>query len=417
MTNTVSRLRASASSVLVTVAVLSIGLVLQHRRHGWPFSLHHGAALTAATKAPRSRPSGPSVDRPAGERVAIDVEWSQAEQMGIRFETVRGETLTQPVRASATIVPDESRISHVHTRVAGWVEELSVNTTGQPVRAGEGLARIFSQELLASQTEYLAARRHAVEGPASVVVDSGRMRLKVLGMTDAEVETIERTGEPMRLVTVTAPHSGVVVHRGISVGTAVDPSTELLTVADLSAVWVLAELPAAGVSAVTVGTPGKLDFPESGRAAFTGRVAFIYPTLTERTRTVRVRLTVANPGGVLRPGLYGTVEFQTTGRRVLTVPRDAVVDTGRMQHVFVATAAGPFEPRPVTLGARLAQRVEILSGLSEGERIVASGTFLLDSESRLRASGSAGGHPHAATPSKQGDAAPAATDSHVGHGK
>jgi Cu(I)/Ag(I) efflux system membrane fusion protein len=417
MTNTVSRLHASASGVLVAVAVLSVGLVLQHLRHGWPFSLHHGAAPTAATEVPRSRPSGPSVDRPAEERVAIDVDRSQVEQMGIRFEIVRGETMTQPVRAAATIVPDESRISHVHTRVAGWVEELSVNTTGQPVRAGEPLARIFSQELLASQTEYLAARRHAVEGPPSVVVDSGRMRLKVLGMTDSEVETIERTGEPMRLVTVIAPHSGVAVHRGISVGTAVDPSTELLTVADLSTVWVLAELPAASVSAVTVGTPARLEFPGSGRAAFTGRVAFIYPTLTERTRTVRARLTVANPGGVLRPGLYGTVELQTTARRVLTVPRDAVVDTGRTQHVFVATAAGPFEPRPVTLGARLAQRVEVLSGLSEGERIVASGTFLLDSESRLRASGAAGGHAHAATPSKQGDARPEATDSHVGHGK
>jgi Cu(I)/Ag(I) efflux system membrane fusion protein len=316
------------------------------------------------------------------------------------------------VRAVATIVPDESRISMVHTRVAGWIEQLDVNTTGEEVRAGEPLAHIFSQELLSSQTEYLAARKTtAASGITSSVVASGRVRLGVLGMTPEEIDAIEQTGEPKRLVTVVAPRSGVVVNRGVTVGTSVDPSTTLLTIADLSRVWVLAEVPEASIPAVRVGTSAQLDFPASGRAPFNARVDFLYPTLTERTRTLRVRLSAANPGGVLRPGLYGTAAFESAGQNVLTVPRDAVVDTGLQQHVFVAVG-DRFEPRPVAVGVQLADRVEIRDGLKEGEQIVAAGVFLLDSESRLRATGSAGGHNHTTSSANPEQPSP---DPHAGH--
>jgi Cu(I)/Ag(I) efflux system membrane fusion protein len=221
-------------------------------------------------------------------------------------------------------------------------------------------------------------------------------------MTPAEIDEIEQTGEPKRLVTVVAPLSGVVVNRGVTVGTSVDPSTTLLTIADLSRVWVLAEVPEASIPAVRVGTTAQLDFPASGHPSFTSRVDFVYPTLTERTRTLRVRLSVRNPGGALRPGLYGTAAFESAGQNVMTVPRDAVVDTGLQQHVFVA-AGDLFEPRPVIVGAQLADRVEIRAGLTEGEQIVAAGVFLLDSESRLRATGGTGSHSgHGALPKDQG---------------
>ncbi len=408
-----SRFRVAALSVLATVSVLTAILLLQHVRNGWPFSLH--VEQTSATTAYPADHSAAVGEHTGHERAAIDVDASTIESLGIRLENVHAETLSQPLRAVATVVPDESRISHAHTRVAGWVEELLVNTTGQRVRAGEPLARILSQELLSSQTEYLVARRQAASGLRSAVVESGRVRLKVLGMTETDIETIERTGEAMRLVTVVAPQSGVVVHRGISVGTAVDPSTELITVADLSSVWVLAEVPESDIRAIAIGTPAVLSFPGSGRAALTARVAFIYPTLTERTRTVRVRLVASNSSGALRPGLYGTAEFRITTRRVLTVPRDAVVDTGLAQHVFVATSPGRFEPRPVTLGARLAERVEIQSGLTDGERVVASGVFLLDSESRLRASGAGTGHAHSAPASPQSSSPTPPTNPHAEH--
>lgn len=356
-------------------------------------------------------------------RVPIAVESSTLQDLGIRVEEVRRESLMQSIPAVATVVPDESRISHVHTRVAGWIEQLDVNTTGETVTAGQPLARIFSQELLSSQTEYLAARQATTaSGIMSAVVASGRTRLSVLGMTASDIETIEQSGEPRHLVTVVAPRGGVVVNRGVTVGTAVDPSTTLLTIADLSQVWILAEVPEANIPAVRLGSTAQLDFAASGRQPFTARVDFLYPTLTERTRTLRVRFTVANPRGMLRPGLYGTAAFESTGAPTIAIPRDAVVDTGRQQHVFVVVG-DRFEPRPVTLGVQLADRVEIRSGLNAGDRIVAAGVFLLDSESRLRATGGQVGHSHgdqsnpedtpSQLPKKDSNASPAAP--HAGH--
>ncbi len=405
---TFRHIRAPLISAAVTTAVLVAALWIQHARQGWPF----GSPERQITSATVSH-EGMQEDESQPERVPIEVAPETQQALGIRMEVVGLQTLTQTIQAPATVVPDESRISRVHTRVAGWVEQLDVSTTGETVRSGQPLARIFSQELLSSQTEYLAARRATTDaGITSAVVASGRVRLSVLGMSADEIDAIERTGEPISLVTVTAPRSGVVINQGVTVGTAVDPSTPLITVADLSSVWVFAEVPEGSVGAVRLGTTTRLDFPASGRAPFTGRMDFLYPTLTERTRTLRVRFSVANSDGMLRPGLYGTAMFEAEGIQAITVPRDAIVDTGRQQHVFVAVD-DVFEPRLVTLGVRLADRVEIRSGLEEGERIVASGVFLLDSESRLRATGGGVGHAHGATPASESP--PPSADPHAGH--
>jgi membrane fusion protein, copper/silver efflux system len=406
------RLGTPIASAIVTAAIFTGALWVQHTREAWPFTPERQAA---ASLLGSSMPSAAGTTS-THDRVPVDVNATTVQELGIRLEVVGHESLTQSVRAVATIVPDESRISHVHTRVAGWVEQLDVNTTGEMVTAGQPLARIFSQELLSSQTEYLAARRNtAASGIASAVIASGRTRLTVLGMTPAEIDGIEQAGEPRRLVTVVAPRSGVVVNRGITVGTSVDPSTTLLTIADLSRVWVLAEVPEANIPGIRVGTTAHLDFPASGRQPFTARVDFLYPTLTDRTRTLRVRFSAANAGGGFRPGMYGTAAFESAGQQVITVPRDAVVDTGVQQHVFVATG-DRFEPRAVTLGVQLADRVEVRSGLEAGERIVAAGVFLLDSESRLRATGG-GGHSHGAPATPQGTPPAPATDPHAGHEK
>lgn len=394
-TSLFARIRAPLAAAAATALVFTAVLWMQR-----------APTATPAAASPRASAE------PAHDRVPVSISEASAQQLGIRLEAVRWQSLTQEVRAVATVAPDESRISHVHTRVSGWVEQLDVNTTGELVQAGQPLARIFSQELLSSQTEYLAARKYATaSGITSAVLASGRTRLTVLGMTPQEIDDIERTGEARRLVTVVAPAGGVVVNRGVTAGTSVDPSTTLLTIADLSRVWVFAEVPEASIPGIRLGTRARLDFPASGRAAFEARVDFLYPTLTERTRTLRVRFSAANTGGTLRPGLYGTAVFESAGAPVITVPRDAVVDTGREQHVFVADG-DRFEPRAVTLGVQLADRVEIRSGLKEGEQIVAAGVFLLDSESRLRATSGTGGHQHA-TPSATEQAPPA--DPHAGH--
>lgn len=373
-------------------------LVVQHFRHGWPFSLHHGIAVDPGTGHVTNLGAGSADSNGVVAHPRAEFELGQAEvdSIGVRLEKVQQELISEPIRAVATVVPDESRLSHVHTRVAGWIERLSVSTTGERVRLGQPIAGIFSQELLSSQTEYLAARRATTSGPRSVVVEGARSRLKVLGMTDAEIRAIEDAGAPRRLVTIAAPRDGVVLRRGISVGTAVDPSTEIVTIADLSRVWVLAEVSEGDIPSVQVGAVAELEFAASGREPFEAKVEFLYPTLTERTRTLRVRFVVDNPSGSLRPGIYGAVTFHVSPRTALTVPRDAIVDTGSEQHVFVAMGERRFAPRSIKLGKRLGQRVEVVDGLQSGELIVASGVFLIDSESRLRASGGGLAHAHGA---------------------
>jgi Cu(I)/Ag(I) efflux system membrane fusion protein len=385
---------------LVAAALIGALLVLQSARNGWPFSLDHlGSTLPPVSSAAQSHETHGAdfVDAPAAapnpdSRTSVTVDAAQLDRLGVRFEPVRLEAIATAARHVATVAPDEGRISHMHARVAGWIEELYVDTTGVRVRQGQPVAAIFSQELFASQTEYLAVLRQTGDTPSSVVVEAARTRLAVLGMGEREIRALEREGAAPRLVTITAPHDGTVLRRGVSVGTAIDPSTELMTIADLSEVWVLAEVPEAYVGGIVPGTRAMLEFPAAGATPLTAAVDFIYPTLTERTRSVRVRFVLPNPDGALRPGMYGTALFDAGGREALTIPRDAVVETGASQHVFVQTQDQALEPRQVRIGVRLADRVEILEGLLLGEQVVSSGVFLIDSESRLRASSAGTGH-------------------------
>ncbi len=382
------------------VLALLVFLVVQDRTHGWPFSRHHSVEQPRAAQAlhPRSSAADSSA---ATARVPVELPPQQIDILGVRFEPVEIRPIDNPVRAVATVVADESRITHVHARIAGWVEELYVSTTGEAVRAGQPLAAIYSQELYSSQQEYLSALRRSESGPTSAVLEAARTRLELLGVDRAQIEKLERTRQAQRLVTITAPRSGIVLNRGVSEGLSVDPSTELVTLADLSRVWVIAEVSEGEAAQLRVGSSATLSFPMAQREPLTAKVEFIYPTLTERTRTVRVRLPLDNKAGTFRPGMYGSAEFKVSAREALTVARDAVVDTGDSQHVFVHTKSNLIEPRTVTLGARLSDRVEVIEGLEKGDHVITAGVFLIDSESRLRASGSTGHAGHGTSPDSQ----------------
>ena len=398
-------MKAPRSSVAIgafaaVLTLIVVFLVVQDQRHGWPFSRHHGAQTSSAQLSAPVRSN--TETEQAAARAAVEVPNEKLEALGVRFEPVEMRRIENPVRAVATVVADESRVTHVHARVSGWLEELYVNTTGQSVRAGEPLAGVFSQELYSSQQEFVSALRRAGDGPASAVPEAARTRLELLGMGRAEIERLEKTGEARRLVTISAPKSGVVVNRAVSAGTAVDPSTEIVTLADLSVVWVIAEVAESDAAQVRAGSTATLSFPMARTDNFAAKVEFIYPTLTERTRTVRVRLPVSNKDGLLRPGMYGNAEFAVAAREALTVARDAVIDTGNAQHVFVHTAQNMLEPRTIKVGARLADRMEVIEGLEPGDHVVTTGVFLIDSESRLRASGSTG---HAGHGGKRSEAA------------
>ena len=406
-----ARARMTAA-FLVGVFALALVVALQHVLHGWPFSLHHGTSSPAASLRPSSAPT-PA----ASPRAHVELAQERWSALGVRVEPARLESMGGSLRAVVTIVPDESRLAHVHTRVSGWIDRLYVRTTGEQVRAGQALCAIFSQELLASQTEYLAARR-AMQGTDSAIARGARERLRVLGMTEAQISALERRGAAERLVTVVAPRAGVVLHRGITEGTAIDPSTELYTIGDLSTVWALTEVPEVDAARVGVGSRATLDVPASGGTPLEASIAFVYPTLSERTRTLRARFVVPNEQARLLPGMYGTATFQTDPRPSLVVPRDALVDTGVEQHVFVLEGQSTFVPRQVRVGRSQDSRVEILDGLREAEPVAASGVFLLDSESRLRASGQAGtGHAHGSAGARRGESeAPAPPGGHAGHG-
>ena len=398
------------------IVMLGAILLVQDARHGWPFTRHHGQTTTAAVA-----PAGAvSVSPQSGAaRAAVKIDSSKLTQLGVQFETVRRESLGRSGRYPVVITPDERRLSHIHTRVAGWVEQLHVNT-GDRVRPGAALASVFSQELFASQTEYLSAKQRSAATPGSAIQSAGRTRLKVLGLSDADIDRLEKSGTVQRLITITSPRAGIVLRRGVTTGTAVDPSTELMTIADLSQVWAIAEIPESDAAGIAVGTKGVLQFAGSDRSTIDAAVEFIYPTLTERTRTVRVRFAIDNAAAALRPGVYGVVSFAASAHDALTVPRDSIVDTGNSQHVFLRTGDGTLEPRTIRTGARLADRVEILEGIAAGDEVVTSGVFLIDSESRLRASGVGPAHAGHSRSSAPAEAAPTgkppANNEHSGHG-
>ncbi len=346
--------------------------------------------------APRGQ-DAPAHDEEAHPRSEVHLEPRGARAIGVRIEEVRRESLAATFRAVAVVVPDESRVSHVHTLVSGVVERLFVSTTGAEVRAGQALFGIFSPELFAAQAEYLAVRGAASPGLPSTVAFGARRRLKLLGMSESEVRAIEASGEPRRLVTVHAPRPGIVLRRSVALGARVEPGSELVLVADLSRVWVVAEIPASDLESVSVGASAMLELPASGLAPFESHVEYVAPTLTESTATLRVRFAADNAGGALRPGSFGTATFRGAPRTGLTASRDAIVDTGKSRHVFVVAGEHHYVPRRVRLGAIVGERVLVLEGLDEGEAIVASGVFLLDSESRLRATGGGHAHMHAPT--------------------
>ena len=377
---------------ILAAAVIGGGIFLAKGEAGGT-SVHIGAPQ-GNDGASASAPS------PAHARAPVTIASGQASGVDMQVAVVSKRDVIEDLSVPVTIVPDESRISHIHTRVSGWIERLHVPNTGEVVRAGQPIADIFSQELLASQTEYLAAR--TLTGPPSVVVESGRARLKFFGMSEGEIQAIEKAGKPNRVVTLYAPRPGVLAHRGISVGTAVDPSTELAVIVDLSRVWVFAEVPEFAAGSVRKGMLAQLSFGGDGKIALPAHVEFVDPMLTEASRTLKVRFSLPNARGELRPGMYGTAVFKAPARNAVMVARDAVVDTGDTQYVYVVTGNGVYEPRVVRVGARLKDSVEIVSGLHEGEKIVLSGVFLLDSESRLRASGGQGaahgGHGQPAQP-------------------
>jgi multidrug efflux pump subunit AcrA (membrane-fusion protein) len=305
--------------------------------------------------------------------------------IGIKTAVVTRAPLAGAIRASAVVEADESTEAHIHTKVMGWVQELFVKAVGEQVQKGQPLYSLYSQELYAAQQEYLRARATSPELAAAA-----RARLKLWDVPDDQVKLIEKEG-PRKAITFRSPIDGTVIEKQVLAGHYVEPEMLLYRIADLSRVWVIADvyefevnrLDKAGTARVEVqGVAEPVQAP----------VDYVYPTVDPVSRTVKVRLVVPNPQGVLRPGSFATVELPTTPTEALWVPEEAVVDTGTRQIVYVALGEGRFRPTLVKVGRRASGKVEVREGLSEGASVVVSAQFLLDSESRLRGVSSPAGH-------------------------
>lgn len=307
--------------------------------------------------------------------------------IGVRTAIVESSAREGELDLVGFVAPSESRLRSVQLRVAGWVRELWVDQTGVRVEAGQRLLSIYSPELLQSEQEYLIARGATGHGgdAGTVAANPAAERLRLLGVPDEEIRRLDREGKPSTQLVLRSPVTGTVLERGVVQGQYVDAETPLLTVADLSQVWVMADLYEMDLTRVHVGDPATFTTDAMPGRTFAGRVEFVYPTVSSDTRTLKARLALANGDGALRPGMYGRVRVAGRGARALSVPAEAVVDAGEHRYVFLAHAGGRFEPRMVWTDAPEGDRVRVLRGVAEGDTVVASASFLIDSESRLQA--------------------------------
>ncbi|MBI1797610.1 MAG: efflux RND transporter periplasmic adaptor subunit [Candidatus Eisenbacteria bacterium] len=337
----------------------------------------------------------------------------RVQMIGVRTARVARRVLGGDLELAAEVAPDEGSLRRVTVRVSGQVQQLMVNHVGQRVAVGDPLLSIYSPEVLQTEQELLIERgagdtvavdEHGMGGPSVA-----RERLRLLGVPVAEIRRLELERVASPVVTFNSRYAGVVLERFVTEGQQIGPDTPLFTIADLGRVWVLADVYEMDAARVRTGDRATFVPDAMGGAARSGAIEFVYPTVSGETRTLKVRLALDNPGGALKPGMYGRVRIAGRGGPALVVPGEAVIETGERRYVFLAHAGGRFEPRTVTTGARGDGMVQVLSGVAEGDTVAASAAFLIDSESRLKAaiSGMGGGSAMPGMPGMAPSSAPA----------
>jgi Cu(I)/Ag(I) efflux system membrane fusion protein len=312
---------------------------------------------------------------------SIEIDPRVVQTLGIRLAPVEQSGFARVVDTVGLVAVDEHRVEAIQVREPGWVERLDVRAVGDPVRRGQLLAGVYSPDLLATQQELLIAR--GSNDPT--LIEAARRRLGLFGLSDAQIARIEKTGQVERRIDYYAPFDGYVMELGARQGAAVEPGATLFQLANLSTVWMIAEVPEAQAAWVKRGNPAEAQVPALPGERFEGKVDYLYPELTQATRTLKVRVVFKNPGEHLRPGMFATAHLRgSTQESVLTVPAEAVIKTGTRSIVIVAVDATHFRPAIVRVGAENGGRSEILEGIQVGQNVVASGQFLIDSEANLR---------------------------------
>jgi multidrug efflux pump subunit AcrA (membrane-fusion protein) len=326
---------------------------------------------------------------------AVTVSEFHRKHMGLTLGTVELRNIIKEVRTSARIVPDETRLYRITTKIDGYVEKLFVNVTGQEVKKGQPLLSIYSPELVSTQQELLTALPFAeqlshsdhesISSSGKQFVEGARKRLKLWDISDAQIKRLEKTGQVEKFVTLYAPATGYVFEKTVLAGQKIMPGDPLLVLADLTTVWAEADIYESDLPYVKVGMPVTLTLSYWPEKSFQGEVSFLNPFLDPQTRTLKARLNIANPELLLKGDMYGDARLSYDLGQKLAVPETAVMQTGKRSYVFVAGDNDEIKPVEVMIGTRTEGYYELLSGLSAGDRVVISSNFLLDSESSLKA--------------------------------
>ena len=378
--------------------------------------------LPDSSPAPKKDPMGMEYipvyegEEPQGTGVKISLD--RVQKLGVRTEAAALRVVSHTVRALGTIQVDERAQRTVSPRFEGWIQRLYVNATGQFVQRGQPLMEVYSPDLVAAQQEYLVATRGVaalkdaspeIQANMRNLVEGSLQRLRNWDIADEELARLRAEGKPRNAITLRSPASGVVLDKPSVQGMRFMPGEVLYKIADLSSVWLLAEVFEQDLGMVRAGQAAKVRVNAYPEKVFEGKVAFVYPTVTPETRTAKVRIEMRNPGQLLKPAMYANVELIAGAERAkrLAVPDSAVLDSGTRQIVLVRKSEGLFEPREVKLGMRSDGYVEVMDGVKDGEEVVVGANFLIDAESNLKAA--IGGFGHSAHGSQATPAAGTAT--------
>ena len=355
-----------------------------------------------------------AADEEAAAPGQVVISTQKVQKLGVRVEAAQRRTLDKSVRAAGRIEPDERRLTTIAPKFEGYVERLFVNVTGQAIGKGQPLFEAFSPELVSAQREYaiaaqgVAALKDAdsqAQAGMQQLAQSSLLRLKNWDISDEQIKALSRTGATQRTLTFRSPASGIVMEKKAVQGMRFMPGEMLYQVADLSRVWVIADVFEQDLALVKNGAKAQVSINAYPDKVFTGTVTYVYPTLKAETRTAPVRVELDNPGLLIKPGMFAQVELQVAAKaQGVTVPVSAVIDSGTRQIVLVQLKEGRYEPRAVKLGARSDSYIEVLSGVQEGEQVVVSANFLIDAESNLKAAISG----FASAPAASASAAPVA---------
>lgn len=320
----------------------------------------------------------------SGQEPSIRINPTVINNIGVKVAPVERRDMNREIETVGLVTPDEGRISHVHVRTDGWIEELHVETRGDQVAAGQALFEIYSPALVSAQEEYLQASRTGNQS----LLRAARIRLHALGMSDEQVESLRQRGSSSRLFTVKAARNGYITDLNVRQGMYVQPGATIMSIADLSRVWVVVDLFEGQIAWVKTGQQASMKLPFSARdREWVGEVDYVYPSMRAETRTGQARLAYDNPDLALKPNMYASVQIAADPHReALAVPTQSIIRTGKGKRIILALPDGRFRPAQVETGLEADGMTEILAGLEEGERIVVSGQFLIDSEASVDAS-------------------------------